>query len=103
MRIQVLKTLVDGNVRTKKGTIYEEQDWKARELIAKGYAVRIPEVEKSVAAPLVAANDNKGESADPFLAPRRGGQDGLAKPALLSQADQAPRKRKSRKRADAAE
>lgn len=99
MRIQYLKTLLDGNVTTRKGTIIEIDDWKARELIAMGYAVHIPEVEKSAAAPLVAANDNEGERADPFRDRRPGGLDGLEKPASLSQEDQVRPKRTYRKRA----
>ena len=98
MRIQYLKTLLDGNVTTRKGAIVEIDDWKARELIAMGYAVHIPEVEKSIAAPLVAANDNEGERADPFRDRRPGGPNGLEKPASLSREAPAPRKRKSTKR-----
>lgn len=96
MKIQYLKTLLDGNTATKKGAIVETDDYKARELIALGYAVHIPEVEKSIAAPLVATPGN------PIQARPIGGRGGLAKPASLSQAGQAPRKRKSIKRAASA-
>ncbi len=103
MRIQFLKTLSNGNVTTKKGTIVEMDNWKAGELIGLGYAVRIPDVEDSIAAPLVAAplspaNDNAGERADPFPAPLIGSRDGSEKPASLLPAAPAPRKRNSRKR-----
>lgn len=97
MRIQYLKTLLDGNVTTRKGTIAEIDDWKARELIALGYAVHIPEVEKSIAAPLVAARD--GETSDPFPARRVTGRGGSAKPASLSQEAPARPKRTYKKRA----
>lgn len=100
MRIQYLKTLLDGNVTTKKGTVAEVDNWKARELIALGYAVHIPEVEKSVAAPLVAARD--GETSDPFAERRATGRDGSAKPASLSQGAPARPKRTYKKRAAAA-
>lgn len=99
MKIQALKTLLDGREYTRKGQIIEIDDWKARELIAMGYAVHIPEVEKSIAAPLVAANDNEDERVDPFTAPQVGGLDGLEKPASLSQEDQVRPKRTYRKRA----
>lgn len=97
MRIQYLKTLLDGNVTTKKGTVAEVDNWKARELIALGYAVHIPEVEQSVAAPLVAARD--GETSDPFTERRATGRDGSAKPASLSQEAPARPKRTYKKRA----
>lgn len=100
MKIQYLKTLLDGNVTTRKGTIVEIDDWKARELIAMGYAVHIPEVEKSVAAPLVTARD--GETSDPFTERRATGRDGSAKPASLSQEALARPKRTYKKRAAAA-
>lgn len=100
MRIQYLKTLLDGNVTTKKGTVAEVDDWKARELIAMGYAVHIPEVEQSVAAPLVAASD--GETSDPFPVRRVTGRDGSAKPASLSQEAPARPKRTYKKRKAAA-
>lgn len=96
MRIQYLKTLLDVNVTTRKGTIVEIDDWKARELIAMGYAVHIPEVEKSVAAPLVAANDN------PFTGRQIGSLNGSAKPASLSQEAPARPKRTYKKREAAA-
>lgn len=93
MRIQYLKTLLDGNVTTRKGTIVEIDDWKARELIALGYAVHIPEVEKSIAAPLVAAQAN------PTKERRATGRGGSAKPASLSQEAPARPKRTYKKRA----
>lgn len=96
MRIQYLKTLLDGSVTTRKGTIVEIDDWKARELIAMGYAVHIPEVEKSMAAPLAADNDN------PFTERRVTGRDGSAKPASSSQEGQVRPKRTYKKRAAAA-
>ncbi len=99
MRIQYLKTLLDGNVTTRKGTIVEIDDWKARELIAMGYAGHIPEVEKSMAAPLVAANDN---APDPFPERRATGRDGSAKPASSSQEAPARPKRTYKKREAAA-
>lgn len=99
MRIQYLKTLLDGNVTTRKGTIVEIDDWKARELIAMGYAVHIPEVEKSMAAPLVAANDN---APDPFTERRPIGRDGSAKPASSSQEAPVRPKRTYKKREAAA-
>jgi len=100
MRIQYLKTLLDGNVTTRKGTIVEIDDWKARELIALGYAVHIPEVEKSIAAPLVVAKAAAdGEAIDPFAARRATGRDGSAKPASLSQEAPARPKRTYKKRA----
>lgn len=103
MRIQYLKTLLDGNVTTRKGTIVEIDDWKARELIAMGYAVHIPEVEKSIAAPLVAAKAAvDGEETDPFPERRATGRDGSAKPASLSQEAPARPKRTYKKREAAA-
>ncbi|MBZ9943447.1 hypothetical protein LB533_20380 [Mesorhizobium sp. BR1-1-13] len=101
MRIQALKTLLDGSTTTRKGTIYEEEDLKARELIGMGYAVHLPEPEESVAAPIafLASNDNKDERADPFTAPLTGFRDGLEQPASSLQADQAQQKRTYRKRA----
>lgn len=96
MRIQYLKTLLDGNVTTRKGTIVEIDDWKARELIALGYAVHIPEVEKSIAAPLVAAQAN------PTKARRATGRGGSAKPASSSQEPPARPKRTYKKREAAA-
>lgn len=96
MRIQYLKTLVDGNVTTRKGSIVEVDEWKARDLIATGYVVHIPEVEKSVAAPLVADNDN------PFPERQIGFLNGSAKPASLSQEAPARPKRTYKKRAAAA-
>lgn len=93
MKIQYLKTLLDGNVTTRKGAIVEIDDWKARELIAMGYAVHIPEVEKSVAAPLVADNDN------PFAERPIGFLNGSAKPASSSQEAPARPKRTYKKRA----
>lgn len=103
MRIQYLKTLLDGNVTTRKGAIVETDDWKARELIALGYAVHIPEVEKSMAAPLVAAKAAAdGEATDPFAERRATGRDGSAKPASSSQEAPARPKRTYKKRAAAA-
>ncbi|QKC99186.1 hypothetical protein [Mesorhizobium sp. NZP2298] len=103
MRIQALKTLLDGNVTTKKGTVYEEDDHKARDLINMGYAVHLPEPEDSAAAPIVflAANDNAedGKPNDPFMVPQAGGHVGLEKPASSSQEDQARPKRTYTKRA----
>jgi len=96
MRIQYLKTLLDGNVTTRKGTIAEMDDWKARELIALGYAVHIPEVEKSIAAPLVAAQANPTKARRPI------GRDGSAKPASSSQEAPARPKRTYKKREAAA-
>ena len=93
MRIQALKTMLDGNVKTRKGTIYEEDDYKARELIAMGYAVHIPEPEESEAAPLV-----KKDSVD-FPQRRPGGRVGSAKPASSLPEDQARPKRTYKKRA----
>lgn len=103
MRIQYLKTLLDGNVTTRKGTIVEIDDWKARELIALGYAVHIPEVEKSMAAPLVVAKAAAdGEATDPFPERRATGRDGSAKPASSSQEAPARPKRTYKKREAAA-
>lgn len=102
MRIQYLKTLLDGNVTTRKGAIVEIDDWKARELIALGYAVHIPEVEKSMAAPLVADKGEDGKAIDPFAARRPTGRDGSAKPASSSREDQARPKRTYKKREAAA-
>lgn len=93
MRIQTLKTLLDGNVTTRKGQIVDVDAFKARELIAMGYAVHLPEPEESVAAPIAFS------SSEPFTALQVGGRDGLEKPALSSRAAQAPQKRKSTKRA----
>lgn len=99
MRIQYLKTLVDGNVTTRKGTVVDIDEWKAKDLISTGYVVHLPEPEESVAAPIafLAANDNKDDEPFPLL--QVGGRDGLEKPALSSRADQVPQKRKSTKRA----
>lgn len=103
MRIQYLKTLLDGNVTTRKGAIVEIDDWKARELIAMGYAVHIPEVEKSIAAPLVAAKAAAdGGATGPFPERRATGRDGSAKPASSSQEAPARPKRTYRKREAAA-
>lgn len=103
MRIQYLKTLLDGNVTTRKGAIVEIDDWKARELIAMGYAVHIPEVEKSMAAPLVAAKAAvDGEETDPFPERRATGRDGSAKPASSSREAPARPKRTYKKREAAA-
>ena len=93
MKIQALKNLLDGNVMTKKGTIYEEDDGRARELIALGNAVHIPEPKDSVAAPLV-SKDNVD-----FPLRRTIGHVGSAKPASLSQEDQARPKRTYKRRA----
>ncbi|TPJ86950.1 MULTISPECIES: hypothetical protein [unclassified Mesorhizobium] len=93
MRIQALKTLLDGNVTTKKGTVYEEDDFKARDLINMGYAVHLPEPDESVAAPLV------GKDNVDFLLLQAGGHVGLEKPASSSQEDQARPKRTYTKRA----
>jgi hypothetical protein len=103
MKVQALKTLLDGNEYTRKGAIVEMDQWRAHELIALGYVVHIPEPEESVAAPIafLAANDNKDERVDPFMAPRNGGLDGLEKPASLSQEGQArPRRTYKRREAD---
>ena len=97
MKIQALKNLLDGNVMTKKGTIYEEDDGRARELIALGNAVHIPEPKDSAAAPI--AFLNKEETSDPFTERRTIGHVGSAKPASLSQEDQARPKRTYKKRA----
>lgn len=107
MRIQFLKTLVDGNETTRKGTIVDIDQWKARELIAMGYAVHLPEIEESVAAPLaiIAANDNAredGQPDDPFEEPQTGSPDGSERPASLSPEAPARQKRKYTKRKDAA-
>lgn len=96
MKVQFLKTLVDGNVTTKKGTVDEIADWYAKELIAMGYVVEIPEPKGSPAAPLVA-------QVVPFEEPRTGGPDGLEKPASSLQADPAPKKRTYKKRAASAD
>lgn len=93
MRIQALKTMLDGRDYTRKGQIVEIDDFKARELIAMGYAVHLPEPEESVAAPIAFS------SPEPFPALQVGGRDGLEKPALSSREDQVPQKRKSTKRA----
>ncbi|MBZ9921909.1 hypothetical protein LB579_29910 [Mesorhizobium sp. BR1-1-7] len=93
MRIQALKTLLDGNVTTKKGAVYEEDDFKARDLINMGYAVHLPEPEDSVAAPIAFG------ATGPFAPLQAGGHVGLEKPASLSQEDQARPKRTYTKRA----
>lgn len=97
MKIQALKNLLDGNVMTKKGTIYEEDDGRAKELIALGNAVHIPEPKDSVAAPI--AFLNKEETSDPFTDRRTGGRTGSAKPASSLQEGQARPKRTYRKSA----
>ena len=116
MRIQALKTLLDGNVKTKKGAIVEVDDHRGRQLVLKGYAVEIPEIEDSVAAPIAFVSEapaalttepkdnvaTKDKSADPFAAPLAGGQDGSEKPASSSEADQARPKRTYTRRKTAA-
>lgn len=93
MKIQALRTLVDGNVTTKRGTVYEEDDFKARELIAFGYAVRVPEPDEAPAAPIAFS------APDPFQEPPAGGPGGSERPASSSQEAPARQKRKYTKRA----
>lgn len=95
MQIQALKTLVDGNTTLPKGARVEMDDWKAKELIALGYVVHIPDPVEAVAAP-----QNGGDT--PFEKPLAGGLDGSAKPASLSPAGQARPKRAYKKRGAAA-
>lgn len=95
MKIQALKTLLDGREYTRKGQIVEMDDWKARDLIALGYAVHIPEPESSVAAPIVFDRED-GE--DVFTEPQAGGRDGLEKPASSSQEAPVRQKRAYSKR-----
>lgn len=96
MRLQALKTTLDGNVYTRKGEIVEVDDWKGRELIALGYAVEIPEPETAVAAPIAASSQRR--DGDAFTALRAGGRDGSEKPASSSPAAQVRRRRTSGKR-----
>lgn len=100
MRIQALKTMVDGREYTRKGQIVDIEAFKARELIALGYAVLVPDPDKSPAAPIafLAANDNEVKP-DPFPERRPGGLDGSAKPASLSREGQVRSKRGQTKRA----
>lgn len=100
MRIQALKTTVDGNVMTRKGEIVEMDEWKARDLINMGYAVHIPEPEESIAAPIAF---NNPVFPDPFPKLQVGGRDGLEKPASLSQEDQVRPKRTYKRRVASAE
>ena len=93
MRIQALKTLLDGNVYTNKGAVVEVDDFKAKELIALGYAVHIPEPEESVAAPISFG------APEPFSEPPAGGPGGLETPALSSQEAPARQRRPYKKRA----
>lgn len=96
MRIQALKNLLDGNVMTKKGTVYEEDDYRAKELIALGNAVHIPEPKDSQAAPIAFLSNE--DASDPFTDRRTGGRVGSAKPASSLPEDQARPKRTYRKR-----
>lgn len=98
MRVQFLKTLLDGNVTTRKGVIEEIDDWKARELIALGYAVHIPDIERSEAAPLASIVKEVDNTSDPFAVRRHGSPDGSEKPASSSPAAPAPQKRTYKRR-----
>lgn len=93
MRIQALKTLLDGNVYTNKGAVVEVDDFKAKELIALGYAVHIPEPEESPAAPISFG------APEPFPEPPAGGPGGSVTPASSSQEAPARQKRPYKKRA----
>jgi hypothetical protein len=88
MRIKALKTLLDGREYTRKGEIVPDvDDWKARELIALGYAVQVPEPEESIAAPIVFGRADGNEA---FTELQAGGRDGLETPASSSPAAPVP-------------
>jgi hypothetical protein len=100
MRIRTLKTLLDGNVKTRKGSVVDVEDFKGRDLIALGYAVRVPAPDEMPGAPIAF---QRGERVDPFSAHPTGGRDGSGKPPSSSPAGRAPAKRRSTKRKGAAD
>jgi len=103
MKIRALKTTAGSYGLLPRGKTADVPDWEAKDMIAAGYATAVIPDDKLPAVPRVSAasqnaNPREASDADPFTAPRTGGQNGEVKQSPSSQVGRQRQKRRSTSR-----